>query len=58
MRVRALADEGLDSSLLWLWYRAVAVALIPPLAWKLAYAAALKNKAKKKKKKKDTNGII
>ena len=38
---------------LWLWWRQVATAPIPPLAWKPPYAAggvALKRKGKKKKK--------
>ena len=42
------------ATMLWLWCRLVAAALIQPLAWKLPYAAgtALKRKKKKKKKKK------
>ena len=45
--------HGLDLALLWLWCRAVAVALIRPLAWEPPYAtgAALKKKKKKKDKK-------
>ena len=33
-----------DLALLWLWYRPIAAALIPPLAWEPPYAsdAALK----------------
>ena len=44
-----------DPTLLWLWCRSAAVALIQPLAaWELLYAAgiALKRPKKKKKKKK------
>ena len=39
---------GLDPTLLWLWRRPVAVALIRPLAWELSYVmgAALKKKKK------------
>ena len=38
---------GSDPTLLWLWHKLVAVALIRPLAWKLPYAAgeALKKKS-------------
>ena len=45
--------HGLDSSLLWLWHRLAAKALIQPLAWEIPYAtgAALKSKKQKKKKK-------
>ena len=40
-------------TLLWLWCRLAAAALIQPLAWELSYAIgeALKRKRKKKKKK-------
>ena len=43
-----------DLTLLWLWWRPAAVALIQPLAWELPYAAgaALKRKKKKKKERK------
>ena len=41
---------GSDLSLLWLWHRAAAVALIQPLAWELPYAAGAALKSKKKKK--------
>ena len=46
--------RGLDPSLLGLWHRPVATALIRPLAWELPYAAgaALKTKKGKRKKKK------
>ena len=48
---------GSDLTLLWLWYRPAAVALIGPLAWEPAYAsgAALKIKKKKKKSQQTTN---
>ena len=43
--------HGLDPTLLWLWCRSAAAALIQPLAWELGYATgvALKNKNKSKK---------
>ena len=46
--------HGLDPTLLWLWCRLAAVALIRPLAWESPYAmdAALKKKKQDKKKKK------
>ena len=31
--------RGSDPALLWLWCRPAAIALIPPLAWELPYAA-------------------
>ena len=45
---------GSDHMLLWLWHRLVAIALIQPLAWELAYAlgAALKRNKKGKRKEK------
>ena len=44
-----------DLTLLWLWCRPAAVALIGPLAWEPPYAmgAALKSKKKKKENTKD-----
>ena len=47
--------RGSDPTLLWLWRRPVAVALIGPLAWEPPYAAgeALKGQKTKKKKRKD-----
>ena len=41
--------RSLDLTLLWLWCRLAATALIRPLAWELPYAmgAALKSKRKK-----------
>ena len=38
---------GSDLALLWLWSRPAAAALIPPLAWKLPYAAGTVLKRKK-----------
>ena len=46
-----LAQGVRDPVLLWLWCRLAAVALIPPLAWELPYAAGEALKEKKKKKK-------
>ena len=43
----------LDPTLLWLWHRPAAAALIGPLAWEPPYAVgAAQEKTKKKKKKK------
>ena len=43
---------GLDPTLLWLWCRLVATALIQPLAWEPPYAAgAALERAKRQKKK-------
>ena len=39
-----------DPTMLWLWCRPAAVALIPPLAWKLSYSAGTALKTEKKKK--------
>ena len=46
--------RGLDSTLLWLWRRPVAAALIRPLAWEPPYAvgAAQGNSKKRQKNKK------
>ena len=44
-----------DTALLWLWCRLAVVALIPPLAWELQYAAGVAQKKKKKKKKKSSS---
>ena len=45
---------GSDPTLLWLWCRPAAVALIQPLAWEVPYAiGGGPRKQKKKKKKKD-----
>ena len=45
---------GSDPTLLWLWFRAAAVAQIQPLTWEhpCAVVAALKKKKKEKRKKK------
>ena len=40
-----------DPSLLWLWYRPTAVALIGPLAWEPPYTESVDLKSKKKKKR-------
>ena len=47
--IPGLAQWVKDQGLLWLWCRAVATALIGPLAWKPPYAtgAALKRQKKK-----------
>ena len=39
----------LDPALVWLWRRPAGAALIPPLAWKLSYAAGAAPKSKKKR---------
>ena len=46
---------GSDSTLLWLWHRPAATALIGPLAWEPPYAAGVALKSKKKKKKKKSS---
>ena len=43
---------GLDPTLLWLWYRLAATALIRPLAWGPPGAAGATLKSKKKKERK------
>ena len=40
-----------DPSLLWLWHRLAAAALVGPLAWELPYATGMTLKSQKKKKK-------
>ena len=40
-----------DPTLLWLWCRLAATALIRPLAWELPYAVGVALKKKKKKRK-------
>ena len=42
----------MDPTLLWLWCRPAATALIGPLAWEPPYAAGAALKRQKKKKKK------
>ena len=44
--------SSLDPTLLWLWYRLGAIALIGPLAWELPNAKGMGHKNNKKKKKK------
>ena len=39
--------QGLDPTMLWLWYRPGATALIQPLAWEPPYAAGLALKSQK-----------
>ena len=43
--------RGSDPTLLWLWHRPAAAALIWPLAWELPYAMGTALKRKKKKKR-------
>ena len=40
--------HGLELSLLWLWCRLAAIALIPPLTWELPYATGLALKRQKR----------
>ena len=51
--------RGSDCTLLWLWCRLAAIALIRPLAWEPPYAMGvplkIKKKKKKRRKKKPTN---
>ena len=47
---------GLDPSLLWLWFRPVATALIGHLAWEPPYATGAALKIQKDQKKKKKNG--
>ena len=42
--------HSLDSTLLWLWGRPVATALIGPLTWEPPYAVGVALKDKKKKR--------
>ena len=42
---------GMGLSLLWLWHKPVATALIQPLAWEITYAVGVALKRQKKKKK-------
>ena len=55
--IPGLAQQVKDPSLMWLWCRPAAVALIGPLAWEPPYAAgvALKGQKTKKERKKQTN---
>ena len=44
--------HGSDPTLLWMWYRPIAVALIRPLAaWELPYAVSVGLKCKKKRER-------
>ena len=43
--------HGLDSVLLWLWWRPAATAPIQPLAWEPPYTSGMALKSRKKKKK-------
>ena len=46
--------HGSDPTLLWLWCRPAAIALIRPLAWEPPYAAGVAlEKTKRQKKKKN-----
>ena len=48
---------SLDLSLLWLWGRLVATALIRPLAWEPPYVTYVALKGKKKEFKKHSLGV-
>ena len=45
--------NGSDLTLLWLWLRPVATALIGPLVWEPPYATGMALKRPKKKEKKE-----
>ena len=45
--------HNLDLTLLWLWHRPAATALIRPLAWEPPYAVGVALKKTKRKKKKN-----
>ena len=45
--------HGSDATLLWLWYRPSAIALIQPRVWEPAYAARVALKRPKQKNKKN-----
>ena len=45
--------RGLDPTLLWLWGRPVASALVQPLAWEPPYAMGVDLKRQKTKRKKE-----
>ena len=51
MSCGVVRGRGLDLTLLWLWYRLAATALIQPLAWEPPYAAGVDLKRPKKKTK-------
>ena len=42
--------RGSDPTMLWLWYRLAAVALIGPLPWEIPYAAGMALKKQKSPK--------
>ena len=50
--------RGSDPTLLWLWRRPVATALIRPLAWEPPYAAGAAQRNSKKTEKKKKNSEI
>ena len=43
--------HGLDPTLMWLWHRLAATALIEPLAWEPPYAAEAAQEIAKRQKK-------
>ena len=45
--------HGLDLTLLWLWWRPVATALIQPLAWEPPYVTGAALKRKKRNRQRD-----
>ena len=49
--------HGSDPTLLWLWHRGAATALIQPLAQELPYAAGVALKEKKKEKRKGKRNV-
>ena len=51
MSCDAVYRQDLDPTLLWLWCRSAATALIRPLAWELLHAKGVALKGQKKKKK-------
>ena len=53
--IPGLAQWVKDPTLLWLWYRPTAAALIQPLAWELPYASGDTLKNKQTNKQKQTN---
>ena len=57
--IPGLAQWVKDLALLWLWCRLAAAAPIPPLAWKLPYAAgeAPPHLHSPQKKKEDAGGV-
>ena len=47
---------GSDLTLVWLWHRSEAIALIRPLTWEPSYAVGVAQKSRKEKKKKTKPG--